>query len=270
MGDMLRRDLAPLTAEAWAEIDETAARTLKVQLSARTLVDFDGPHGWAHAAVNTGRLDLSKSKSAKDVPWGLREAQPLVEARVPFHVDQMEMDNITRGCKDADLSSLEGAARKLAAFEETAIYQGFSDGQIKGVIASSGHDAVSLPSGADEYHRGVAEGMERLRMAGIGGPYALVLGHKQYAELMKAGKGSYPPRRMVRDAVEGGQILWSPVLDGGLLLSCRGGDFLMTVGQDIAVGYASHNRDKVELYLTESLTFQVFEPAAAVELKAKG
>ncbi|HPC23846.1 MAG TPA: family 1 encapsulin nanocompartment shell protein, partial [Phycisphaerae bacterium] len=65
-----------------------------------------------------------------------------------------------------------------------------------------------------------------------------------------------------------GDILWSPALDGGLLLSKRGGDFEMTVGQDIVIGYAHHDRYKVELYLTESFTFRVLEPLAAVALRA--
>jgi uncharacterized linocin/CFP29 family protein len=43
----------------------------------------------------------------------------------------------------------------------------------------------------------------------------------------------------------------------------------MTVGQDLSIGYCSAGRDDVELYITESFTFQVIEPAAAVELVVK-
>lgn len=53
------------------------------------------------------------------------------------------------------------------------------------------------------------------------------------------------------------------------MISRRGGDFLLTIGQDFSIGYTSHNKDTVELYLTESMTFQVLEPAAAVEFKVK-
>jgi uncharacterized linocin/CFP29 family protein len=67
----------------------------------------------------------------------------------------------------------------------------------------------------------------------------------------------------------GGKILWRPALEGGLLLSTRGGDFELTVGQDIALGYAGHDRDEVELYLTESFTFRVLEPHAAVGFERK-
>ncbi|MEZ4309875.1 MAG: family 1 encapsulin nanocompartment shell protein [Polyangiaceae bacterium] len=60
-----------------------------------------------------------------------------------------------------------------------------------------------------------------------------------------------------------GPLVWAPVLDGAVFLSTRGGDFELTVGQDLSIGYASYERSRVELYLTESFTFRVLEPAAA-------
>ena len=51
-------------------------------------------------------------------------------------------------------------------------------------------------------------------------------------------------------------------IQGGVLLSVRGGDYELTVGQDLSIGYADHDRHTVELYLTESFTFRVLEPRA--------
>jgi len=268
MNDILRRELAPLTSEAWQQIDEAATRVFKALLSARSLVDFDGPHGLELAATNTGRLEIPKKQGSGGVPWGLRIVQPLVEVRIPFSLDQMELDSVTRGCNDPDLKPLEEAARKLAMFEESAIYKGFADGRIKGIAQAAEAKPIELPSSPEAFPQAVGKGIEALSGAGIGGPYTLVLGSKAYYPLMQAGKGGYPPNRLVRNLLGDGTIAWSPVLDGGLLLSTRGGDFQLTVGQDIAIGYASHDRDKIELYFTESFTFRVLEPAAAVELKA--
>jgi uncharacterized linocin/CFP29 family protein len=67
----------------------------------------------------------------------------------------------------------------------------------------------------------------------------------------------------------GGDILASRALQGGVLLSQAEDHFELTLGQDWSIGYASHDRDSVELYLTESFGFRVLEPAAAVELKLK-
>ena len=86
MADMLRRSLAPITEEAWKEIDDTAARVIRTQVTARRLVDFVGPKGWDYAAVNLGRLKLSDKAGAGDLPWGIRQVQPLIEVRVPFRL----------------------------------------------------------------------------------------------------------------------------------------------------------------------------------------
>jgi len=40
-----------------------------------------------------------------------------------------------------------------------------------------------------------------------------------------------------------------------------------TGSQDLAIGYKTHDTHDVELYFTESFTFRVLEPAAAVALK---
>jgi uncharacterized linocin/CFP29 family protein len=266
MSDILRRSLAPVSADAWDEIDSTAKDILKAELTARTLVDFSGPHGLTYAAINTGRLEVAKKSAPGSVPWGLRQVQPLLELRIPFNLNQMELDSISRGSDDPDLEPLEQATRNLARFEERAIFNGFKEGKIEGIVPASAHKAIKLPNGADQYPNAVGSAVEALGHQGIGGPYTLVLGSKAYYPLMQAGKGGFPPSRIIKQLIQG-DILWSPALDGGVLLSTRGGDFELTVGQDVAIGYASHDREQVELYLVESFTFRVLEPAAAVELK---
>ena len=265
MADLLKRSLAPLTDDAWREVDATAATILKAQLTARTLVDFSGPHGWQFAAVNLGRIDIPKGGADENVPWGVRTVLPLVEVRVPVVIPQLELDNASRGCTDIDLSSLEDAAKRVAHFEDAAVYSGFGPGGIQGIVQEAAHKPVKLPDNPELYPNAVAQGLKELRLAGVPGPYALVLSVDAHAGLVQAGKGGYPPARIIRDMLDG-QVLSSQVLQGGLLLSTAGGDFELTVGQDLAIGYASHDRNNVELFLTESFTFRVLRPEAAIEL----
>jgi uncharacterized linocin/CFP29 family protein len=217
-------------------------------------------------AVNAGRLASLEQDQAQGIPWGLRQVQPLVEVRIPFFLELMELDNIARGSLDPDLTALEEAARKIAIFEERAIYNGFPGGQIKGLLESVSNKPVDLDKSAENYARNVGEAVKTLKLVGVDGPYALVLGTRAYHALYEVTKGHYPPYRIIHDLI-GGEILWSPALDGGVVLSTRGGDFEVTVGQDMSIGYWDHDRKKVEFYITESFTFRVLEPAAAVELK---
>ncbi len=271
MLDMLKRGNAPITDEAWQAINDKATQTLKTYLSGRAVVDAKGPFGWEHAAVNLGRLELATTKRVEGLHWGTRKLLPLIEIRTPVMLDIMELDCISRGSRDANLSELEEAAKKVAAFEEYAIYQGFKEGGIVGLTEASAHRALPLTKSASQFPETLAKGVSRLQLAGVGGPYALVLGTDLYQTLLQGEAGAYPLVRRVRDILGAdSRILWSPALDGGVLLSTRGGDFELTLGQDVSIGYVAHDRRKVELYLTESFTFRVLEPKAAIELKRGG
>jgi uncharacterized linocin/CFP29 family protein len=235
-------------------------------LSARAVVDFLGPHGLELAAINLGRLHASGKCSGNGVNWGIREIMPLVEVRVPFKLELSELDAFARGAEDIELAPLEEAARKIASFEDDVVYNGLETAGIKGIVSSLDHKPLKLGSGADEIAAAVGEGVAQLKGEGIAGPYDIVFGPKMYKsanQVLQAG-------RVLRDVLErisGGSVLFSPSLKGGLLLSRRGGDFQLTVGQDFSIGYEKHDGKNVELFIMESFAFRVLEPAAGIELK---
>jgi uncharacterized linocin/CFP29 family protein len=266
MTDMLRREMAPIPQIAWKEIDLQASRILKGNLSGRKLVDFSGPHGWEHAAVNLGTLDVSPIEEMEGVTWGLHKVLPLVEIRVPFKLRIWDLDDMLRGARTPDLGNLKEAAKKAARFEESAIYRGFSAASIHGMLDSSSHSPISIGPDLSKLTESVERALLAIQESEIGGPYALVLGTEPYKWLMAGDPHEYPLRDRILALVNGG-IHWSPVLEGGAVLSRRGGDFELTVGQDLSIGYKSHDTHDVELYIAESFAFRVLEPAASVELK---
>jgi uncharacterized linocin/CFP29 family protein len=265
--DLLKRDLAPITPVAWKQIDDEAARVLRLDLAGRKLVDLDGPHGWAYAAVNTGEL-IPRPDGGLGVPWGVRGVLPLIEIRVPFELSILALDAASRGGV-LDLPAVVGAAEKTARAEDTAIFNGFMAGGMEGIIPSSTHAPVAIPGDYAEYPSTVGDAVETLRRAGINGPYALALGPDAYSGLAQAAEDGNPIRERVEHFLDGPMVL-APALDGAVLLSHRGGDFQLSVGQDLSIGYAGHDKDKVHLYLTESFAFRVLDRAAAVYLKPKG
>lgn len=266
MSSILKREFAPISDEAWKHIDAQAVQTIRSTLTCRRMVDFKGPYGWDLGAVNIGRLDV-KGKDQSDVYWGVRTVQPLIEIREPFHLKQMELDNFGRGAEDVDLEPLIETAIRVAQFEDRAVYHGFEPGCIVGIGPASAHKPQGIPKSAGEFPGAVAEAVRKLIEAGIGGPYHLVLGTAPYFTLFSAGGQAVPPFQIVREMLAGGEILLSRAVQGGLLLSGRGGDFELTVGKDLSIGYADHTRDAVELFIAESFTFRVLEPKAAVAFK---
>ena len=53
----LHRELAPISAAAWAGLEQEAQRTFKRHVAARRVVDVPQPGGPDLAAVTTGHLD---------------------------------------------------------------------------------------------------------------------------------------------------------------------------------------------------------------------
>jgi uncharacterized linocin/CFP29 family protein len=264
--DLLKRELAPVLPEAWEQIDVEARRVLELHLAGRKLVDFSGPHGWALGAVNTGRLEFIEKGPVAEVPTAVRKVQPLVELRSPFKMKILELDYTARGANDLDLDPVIAAAERVARAEDSAIFHGFEAGNITGIVEASPHTPIPVDSPL-EWPRAIVRAKEVLRAAGVTGPYALALGMGSYAELSVGAEDGYPLRRRIEGTVIDGPLVWAPALQGGaVLVSTRGGDYELTVGQDLSIGYAAHDREEVELYLTESFTFRILEETAAIFL----
>lgn len=268
--DILKRELAPVSSAAWEQIDDEARRVLRLHLAGRKVVDFSGPQGWGLGAVNTGRLKHMESSPLAGVSHAIRDVLPLVEVRAPIVLSILELDYAERGATDLDLDPVIATAERVARAEDEAIFHGFEPGNISGIVQASPHAAIEVNSNL-EWPRAVSRAKESLRLAGVDGPYALALGPKAHAELSADSDDGYPLRRRVEGILGEGSLVWAPVLEeGAVLLSKRGGDYELTVGQDWSVGYASHDRTQVELYLTESFTFRILENKAAILLRRPG
>src|SRR5580700_9067892 len=173
--DLLKRKKAPLTDEAWQQVDDEARRVLKLHLAGRKVVDFSGPHGWKLDAVNTGRLKTIAKGPVAGMSHALRAVQPLVEVRAPFTMKIAELDYAARGAEDLDLDPVIAVAERVARAEDSAVFHGFKDARITGIIEASPHKPIEVAN-VLAWPRAVAAAIEALRAAGMNGPYALALG----------------------------------------------------------------------------------------------
>lgn len=266
MSDHLLRDHAPLTPRTWELVDEEARDTLRVALAGRRVVDVVGPLGWDRAAEPTGRIDRLDAGPSDSVVARRRRVVPLVELECPIVLPRAELEAVARGAEDPDLSAVVAAAEHLAAAENTTIFHGFSAGGLPGVVDASPHEAIPLPAEPAAHPLAVIDAMETLRAAGVGGPYALALDVELFTALQKAtDPNGRPVLERLRRTVDG-PLVRTPALRGAVLLSRRGGDFRLSLGGDLSIGYRHHDAEHVRLYLVESLAFQVIGPEAAVAL----
>ena len=262
----LLRSLAPITESGWQLLDTEARDRLTAALAARKLVDFNGPRGWEHSATNLGRSADVATAPCEGVTAIQRRVLPLVELRADFAVSRAELRDHSRGALDLDLEALDKAARQIAIAENVAVFHGWQDAAIAGIVEVSPHEAVPLGENAETYPRSVAHGVELLLRSGISGPYGLALGPDEHTRVVQTAEhGGYPLLEHLHKILEG-PIVWAPGVKGAVVLSLRGGDFLFESGQDLAIGYDRHDADEVHLYLEESFSFVVTTGEAAAPL----
>lgn len=260
--NLLKRELAPILPAAWEQIDQQARLLLHGVLAGRRVVDVKGPAGWRLAAVDTGRLLPLERKGP--VTWSYREVKPLVELRAPFSLSIAELDAVGRGDANPDLEPVEAAARAIATAENAAIFEGVTDVGIGGILKNTPNPRVPIETSKD-YPRAAAHAADILRRDGIDGPYALVLGPTLYEDVFANADDGYPLAKRLRHLVED-RIVRAPEMSGGVFIAVRGGDYELSLGQDLSIGYSSHDAKTVHLHIVESFTFRVLQPSAAVPL----
>lgn len=262
----LLRSQAPVSDAGWELLDDEARARLAPALAARKLVDFSGPHGWEHSATNLGRTSPLESVPGEGMSALKRSVLPLVEVRAEFQLSRAELREADRGADDADLAELDNAAHRIAMAENVAVFHGLR-GATVGIAEASPHAQSKLGEAADAYPRKVAGAVEQLLCSGITGPYGLALGREQYRRVIETAEhGGYPLLDHLGRILEG-PIVWAPGVTGAIVLSMRGGDFKFECGQDLAIGYESHDGEVVRLYIEESFSFHVATREAAVALK---
>ncbi|KIF72939.1 bacteriocin [Streptomyces sp. 150FB] len=258
----LHRELAPISSEAWADLEEEARRTFTRHVAGRRIVDMPAPAGPELSAVPTGHLDAIEPPAAH-IEAHVRRSQPVIELRVPFTVDRRQVDDVERGAKDPDWQPVKDAARRLAFAEDRAIFEGYPAAGIEGIRASASNPALTLPTDVRDYPDAVSQAASALRLAGVDGAYTLAMSADAYTAVTETSDHGYPIREHLARVLDG-DIIWAPAIDGAFLLSSRGGDFELRLGQDVSIGYLSHDDTGVRLYFQETFTFLVYTTEAIV------
>jgi len=262
----LHRELAPISDAAWGQIEEETSRTIKRYLAGRRVVDVQGPSGVALSAIGTGHL-RNVAAPGDGILARQREVKPLVELRVPFELDRQQIDDVERGAVDSDWQPAKDAARRLAFAEDRAIFEGYAAAGIGGIREGTSNPILTLPADIRAYPDVVAQALSQLRLEGVNGPYSVLLGADAYTALSETSDHGYPVMQHIKSLVDG-EIIWAPAISGAFVLTTRGGDFGLYLGEDVSIGYLSHDEKTVRLYLEETFTFLLLTTEASVALTA--
>jgi uncharacterized linocin/CFP29 family protein len=264
--DLLKKELAPITAEAWAEINSEAQRVFNTILSARKFVDVEGPLGWDLGAVNTGRLNVA-DKQDGNVSYGIAQVQPMIESRVQFNLNIWELDNVIRGAENIDLDPLRDAAKEIAKFEEKVIYQGHNKANITGLQDNSDYENLKLPANAEDWLKIVSSAIAEYKKNGVGGPFSLIVPSDKWEDIANTLIGGHTLLNIIQNTLST-SVISAPLLENeAFLIAEQPGSFRLTLGGDLSIGYEKHDAKEVQLFLAESFTFQVIDPSAVMVVK---
>ena len=139
---------------------------------------------------------------------------------------------------------MKDASRQIAFAEDRSIFEGYPAAGIAGVRQASSNPALTLPADVRDYPAAVAEALGHLRSAGVDGPYSVVLSADAYTAVSETSDHGYPVFNHI-DRLISGEIVWAPAIDGAFVLTTRGGDFALHLGQDTSIGYLSHDAETV-------------------------
>jgi uncharacterized linocin/CFP29 family protein len=120
-----------------------------------------------------------------------------------------------------------------------------------------------------EYPDAIAQALSQLRLVGVNGPYSVLLSADAYTGLSETSDHGYPVLEHIKRLVSS-EIIWAPAIAGAFVLTTRGGDFGLYLGQDVSIGYLSHTDAVVRLYLQETFTFLLLTTEAVVALSPPG
>ena len=171
---------------------------------------------------------------------------------------------MARGAQDADWQPVKDAARQIAFAEDGAIFEGYAAAGIERHPPGG-----EQPAGDPARRRQGLPGGDRAGAQPAAGGRAWtartrwLLSADAYTEVSETSDHGYPVIEHIKRLLTG-DIIWAPAISGAIVLTTRGGDFSLHLGQDLSIGYLSHTDAEVSLYLQETLTFLMLTSEAAV------
>jgi uncharacterized linocin/CFP29 family protein len=255
-----------MSETVWKALDDAVVQAARHVLAGRRIATFDGPHGWDHVATRLGTSTPCRSPEGEAVIC-VPDVVLLFEVRVDFSLPWSSIEVFERGAPVLDTGPAEAAARELALAEDRVAFYGDPAGN--GFLT----DRKSPRTPAHDWTRAgqvladLVKAVEILDTGGIPGPYEAVLPPARYYQYLQAVDDSgYPTARQLRDIL--GAVHRSPIIrEAGAVFSTRGGDFILSVGGDLATGYRMHDRDAVHLVCLETLAPQTVSPEAVCLLE---
>ncbi|MGC9357860.1 MAG: family 1 encapsulin nanocompartment shell protein [Anaerolineae bacterium] len=252
----LAREDAPFGSDVWDRLDKAMVKAARGRLTGRRLLDIDGPFGLGLKAVPLRDTELESGLIASEV-------LPLYTLYEDFTLGVRDLAAYERDKIGLNVGPVVQAAIKCAQREDDLIFNGTAG--IPGLMTAEGVNEVELSDWDEVGTAGndLIKAVTKLDAAGFHGPYALALAPERYNLLFRLyEQNTRSEMEHIKTIVTDG-IFKAPILEeGGVLISTDRYHASIVLGQDMTVGFIGPVGDRVEFFISESLTLRIRRPQA--------
>lgn len=262
----LAREDAPFGDEIWSALDAVVINAAKSQLSARKILDIEGPYGLALKSVPLA--DEVAAEGEVKIVSGPVLPVPLMETT--FSVGARDLATYEASGFSLDLAVLAHAAMAVAAAEDALVFEGNKNLGVEGLLTAKGTQSVTLGKW-DEIGAAandIIKAQTALDAAGFHGPYALALAPNLYNMLFRLYPQGYQIEMQHIESIVGSSIIKAPGIKKGGVLVATGKQFAsIVIGQDMSTGFVGPENGEYVFRISESLVPRIRVPAAVCVLK---
>ena len=253
--------VGPFGAELWTAIEEAAISAARDLLSARRILNVEGPHGLGLTTVETGKEESVPSPGDNGVQTVVSRLLPVPFIYQPFVFSTRLIAAATEMHQPLNMKPVEDAAQAVAVREEELLYSGLPDQQLPGLLTVKGRNTHTGGdwTNLDQVLDDLIEAVNILDSKGYRGPYGVALAPALYNNLFRHYPGTellqiqhierLCTRGIVKAAIAGGVVVAPDV--GPIVL-----------GQDLQVTYVNPGPAHYNFAVSESLALKIEAPDA--------
>ncbi len=258
----LNRETSPIAAAVWAQIDSVFFPLLSQRLKLRSLVGFT-PVPFETDAIATG--DLTPLISSDNLTVSAREPIRMVEIQYDFDLPKSVVEAFKRDKPDFDDSIFKHVSNRFSGVENSLILDGVSEAGINGILKKIPRKPIHAKN-----TKGLIDAVASMLAAFGGefiqGPYKLVLSTTTLIKMVTESEGGVSVKSRLETLLGADFFIVCENIgdDKILALSQRGGDFILYNGLDVSIGYTGEKKESYTLFMSESCTFRILNPEAAI------
>lgn len=188
----LNRQTSGFSDDLWSRIDATAVAAARDILTARRILDVDGPYGPGLTSIEVGDENVTQPGDDSKAATVAGRAIAVPMLRQPFDLSIRRVEGHLGKELPLDLRPVEDAAEAVARREEELIYYGLEETGLEGLMTAEGRNHMEC-SDWDQVENAVNDVLQavtRLDHSGFRGPYALALSPVRYNALFRRYEGS--------------------------------------------------------------------------------